>query len=101
MSIVVRNPVGRCRLTASCPCCFQRLKLKYDNPLSNFACNVNSCPYHPATGTLKLLLKGADAMVISRISSDADKVGEGLEPDRNIRGPKPDRNMEGPDQIGI
>jgi len=28
---------------------------------------------NPATGSLKLLLKGADAMVLSRIAPDADK----------------------------
>jgi len=37
--------VGRCRLTPGCPCVdhtwFQRVKLKYDEPLSSFAFNFD------------------------------------------------------------
>jgi hypothetical protein len=41
--------VGRCRLTVSKPVLkapiVQRLKLQYDEPLSNFAFNFNLCRY--------------------------------------------------------
>ena len=40
-----RSTVGRCRLTRIDRAWLQHLKLKYDEPLSNFAINFNLCPY--------------------------------------------------------
>jgi hypothetical protein len=80
--------VGRCRLTVSHPSrkrvWFQRLKLQCDEPLSNFAFNVNLRRYNQekifvynrCTSDLTSVLTWCGAAGSHRLGSSAQSVGK-------------------------
>jgi len=80
-SLLEMTPVGRCRLTPSFRntprACFQALKPKCEESLSNFAFNLNLRHYTPAYHLLAAMLCSCDLtdMRIARARHAVSKVG--------------------------